>query len=75
MNKPRAFWFHYNKPESRKRNRPVLTIHYKDQCILVENIECYVNVKTRVRKSQPYCVLAGKGVIHIKNGTAYIYNS
>ena len=72
MNKSRAFWFHYNKPESRKRKKPILTIHYDKQCIFVENVVCTVPLKTRIRKSQPHCVLAGKGCVIIKDRIAYI---
>jgi hypothetical protein len=35
-----AFYFHFNKPETRKRGVPVMTVHYKGQCLLVESIDC-----------------------------------
>jgi len=67
-----AFWFHYNKPESRKRGKNVLTIHYRGVCHLVESIECNVPIKTRDRKDQPRCVMAGTGVLSIENDRARI---
>lgn len=63
----RAFWFHYNKPESRKQKRNVLTLHFAGACHMVHAIRCKVPVSTRNRKSQPHCVLAGKGAVAVKN--------
>lgn len=67
-----AFWFHFNKPETRKRGRPVMTVHYKSQCLMVESIDCAVPVKTRVRKQQPRMVVAGVGDVTVVNGEAVI---
>lgn len=67
-----AFWFHFNKPETRKRGRPVMTVHYKGQCLMVESIDCAVPVKTRVRKRQPRMVVAGVGDVTVVNGKAVI---
>ncbi len=67
-----AFWFHYNKPESRKQHRNVLTIHYSGACHLVHDIDCRVPISTRHRKDQPRCVLAGKGVVIISGSKAVI---
>lgn len=72
MKKPRAFWLHYNKPESARRGRNVLTIHQSGVCHLVEDIDCRVPIKTRTRKQQPRCVLAGRGVLNIVNGVGII---
>jgi hypothetical protein len=74
--KPRAFWFHYNKPLSAKRKKPVLTIHYAGACHFVESIETVeCDVSTRVRRLQPRCVLVGKGIVEIKSKRAIIYGS
>ena len=54
-----AFWFHFNKPESRRRGRPIMTLHHKKKCHFVELIECNVPVWTRHRKTQPVVVMAG----------------
>ena len=70
----RAFWFHYNKPEASRRGKPVWTVHYKGVCHLVENVEFYVPLKTRVRRTQPRGVLCGKGIVTIVGNTAVIRN-
>lgn len=72
INKPRAFYFHYNKAASRAAGKNILTIHYKKQCLLVEDIECSVPIKTRKRKTQPRCVICGRGVVNIVNNVAII---
>jgi hypothetical protein len=73
-NKPRAFWFHYNKPLSRQRKRPMLTIHYMGKCHFVKSVKLVnCDAFTRIRKVQPRCVIAGKGVIIIKKEQATIY--
>lgn len=70
----RAFWFHYNKPMSRKVGRPQLTIHWQGACHVVDSIECCVSTKSRVRKSQPHVVIAGRATgISFNNGHALIY--
>lgn len=67
-----AFWFHFNKPETRKRGVPVMTVHYKGQCLMVESIDCAVPVKTRARRQQPVIVVAGDGEATVTNGVAVI---
>lgn len=69
----KAFWFHYNKPESRKCGKTQITIHYLGSCHIVDNLECSVPIKGRLRKAQPFWVIAGKAnSIIMKNGVAYI---
>ncbi len=68
----KSFWFHYNKPASRQQKKNVLTIHYEGACHLVNDIECRVPIHVRHRKTQPHCVMAGKGVVSIENGKAVI---
>ena len=67
-----AFWFHFNKPETAKRGRPVMTVHYQGQCLMVEGIDCAVPVRTRVRKQQPVIVMSGSGTVEITDGKAVI---
>lgn len=55
-----AFWFHYNKPETQRRGKVTLSLHYKGQCHLIDNIECFVTVAGRIRKDQPRFVMAGR---------------
>lgn len=69
-----AFFYHYNKPASRKAGHPVLTVHCQGICHLVRHIECHVPTKTRERKTQPHVVVAGKGTVAISGETAYITN-
>lgn len=69
----KAFWFHYNKPESRKVGKPQITVHYNSACHVVDNISCEVPLKGRLRKTQPFWVMAGKAnLIQIENGIAII---
>ena len=62
------FWFHYNKPASRKQGRPVMTVHSQGICHMVHHIECKVPVETRIRKTQPHVVLAGSGTLCLSGG-------
>ena len=57
--KKRRFWFHYNKPESKKQGRTVLTVHWKGSCVQVNSIKCRVQTETHEKKSQPHCVVRG----------------
>jgi hypothetical protein len=67
------FWFHYNKPESRKLGRNVLTVHFQNACHFVTGLDCRVPIATRDRKAQPRCVMAGEAsTITINNGFAVI---
>lgn len=69
----RSFWFHYNKPASRAANKPQITVHYQGQCLVVDNIVCNVPTAGRLRKTQPFWVIAGKTKdIQIENGIATI---
>jgi hypothetical protein len=56
----RTFFFHYNKPASLKTGKQQITVHYKGCCHIVDNIECEVPTKGRLRKTQPRFVIAGK---------------
>lgn len=59
-NKPKAFYFHYNKQQSRAAGKNILTVHYMKQCILVEEIDCQVPVKTKSRKKATSLRYAGQ---------------
>ena len=70
----RAFWFHYNKPASQQKKKPQITIHYKGACHIVDNLECDVPTKGRLRNQQPRWVVAGKCEnIEFVDGIAKIY--
>lgn len=71
--KPKIFFFHYNKPMSQTTGKPVISIHYKNQCMMVENIVCNVKTWGHLRKIQPRFVMKGKATsIEVKDGVAYI---
>jgi hypothetical protein len=67
------FWFHYHKPASASRGCPTLSLHFRNKCHLIDNIQVCVPVAGRIRKQQPRFVLAGKANrILIENGVARI---
>jgi len=69
-----SFFFHYNKPASRQKGSPVISLHYKQQCHLVGNVVCNVPTKGKINvKRQPNFVMAGKAEnVLIENNVAYI---
>jgi len=58
--RPWRFWFHYNKPMSRKMDMAVWTVHWKDKCYQVLNIKCNTEAETYGRSSQPHAIVRGK---------------
>lgn len=70
--KSKSFFFHYNKPASRSAGKPQITVHTGGKCIIVDNVECNVSTKGRVRKTQPMFVVCGKGNVVIKDNVAVI---
>ena len=69
----KVFWYHYNKPASKKAGKPQITIHYNDQCIIVDNLICKVETYGHIRKAQPFFVVKGKcKEIKIENKIATI---
>lgn len=67
-----SFYFHYNKPASKKAGKNILSIHYRGACHTVNNIECKVPISTKHRKRQPHCVLVGRGHITFEDMKAII---
>ena len=57
--KPKRFFFHYNKPESRKQGRNVLTVHWRNSCIPVNHLKINVPIESHTQKSQPHWVMRG----------------
>lgn len=54
------FWFHYNKPEARKKGKPQITVHWKGQCLIVDNIkEIGVPTEGHLKDQQPHFVIRG----------------
>lgn len=67
------FWYHYNKPASKAAKRVRWSLHYRGVCHIVDKLICKAGTESRVRKRQPYGVIAGDAVrIDIKDGVAFI---
>lgn len=69
----RAFWFHYNKPASKKAGKPQLSLHYNKTCYIVDSLNINVRTESYNRTKQPHCIIRGtcKQVL-IENGKAII---
>lgn len=67
------FWFHYNKPASKKAGKPQITLHYGGKCHIVDNIAISKETYGHIRKTQPHFVMKGKcEKIEIEDGYAYV---
>jgi hypothetical protein len=64
------FWFHFNKPASRKAGHPVMTVHTGGKCLLVRAIVCKGPTCTRERPTQPRMVIAGQGNVVVTEDAA-----
>ena len=53
------FWYHYNKPMSKKCGYPILTVHYRGRCLYATRIVCKVPTETHKRERQPRMVVRG----------------
>ncbi len=70
--KSRVFFFHYNKPASKKANKTMWSVHWNNACYIVENIDCRVPVLSKTNKRQPFATMKGKGRVKVNNKTAVI---
>lgn len=68
------FFFHYNKPASKKHQKPVISFHFRQQCHLVSNVVINVPTKGRIRpQRQPHFIVCGIGNnIEIIDGVAVV---
>ena len=57
--KKTRFWFHYNKPESKKQDCNVMTVHWKNKCVLENGIKCLVATESHDQKRQPHSIIRG----------------
>jgi hypothetical protein len=74
MTRQRVFWFHYNKPASRKARKPQLTLHWHGACHIIDNIFCGTPTYGKARKTQPFFVMQGWAhQIDIVQGKAYVH--
>ena len=54
------FWFHYNKPSSKKAGKPQISVHVQKTCHIVDNIDVRVPTHGRINlKRQPHFVVVG----------------
>lgn len=53
------FFFHYNKPLSKKRKAHYWSIHFKKSCHCVKAIDCNVSTVSKTNKRQPFVVMQG----------------
>lgn len=69
-----VFWFHYNKPKTVANGKPQITIHYKKQCLIVDNLVVGVPTEGKIRTGeQPNFVVRGKcSQLTVIDGIAYI---
>ena len=71
--KLRRFFYHYSQPASLKAGHPVLVVHWGNICIPVKGIKVFVPTESKIRKSQPRCVIQGKAAfVTIKDSFATI---
>jgi hypothetical protein len=67
------FFYHYNKPSSKKAGKPQIIVHIKKTCHIVDNIVVKVPTEGRIRKQQPFFVIVGDASSYeIKNGIMYL---
>jgi len=66
------FWYHYNKPLSKKLGRPTMTVHFRNRCIYADKIICRVPAETHQRKRQPRMVVRGFAKVVSRDGCARV---
>lgn len=68
-----VFYYHMNKPASKKYGTPLMTVHWRGECHLTENVLCDVPTWTHHNHQQPRVVVKGRAsdmdvTYHEKNG-------
>lgn len=53
------FFYHFNKPMTKKSGYVHWSIHFRNKCYIVRSIECNVNTQTKENKTQPLGVVIG----------------
>lgn len=72
-NKKISFFYHYNKPESKRTGTEKISLHFQGKCHIVNNVDIRVPTYGKKRKEQPNFVVAGQANdIKIRNKIAYI---
>lgn len=70
--RPRAFFYHYNRPASVAAGKPQISIHHSGRCHIVDRLDCKAPARSRIRQKQPRFVMAGSGHLQIEDGVAVI---
>jgi hypothetical protein len=66
-NKTYRFFYHYFK------QKDMWSVHFKNQCLVVEDIKCQIPCESKKNKRQPRRVMQGFATdVKIKNNIAYI---
>lgn len=68
------FWFHFNKPATQREGKPQISVHYRNRCLIVDNVVCNVPTHGKINeKRQPKFVMRGKtNDLEIKDNVVYI---
>lgn len=68
-----VFYFHYNKPYSKKHGVDKWSIHHRNTCYIVDKIICDVPTFSKNNKTQPRVVMKGYATdITIRDNVAHI---
>lgn len=61
------FFYHYNKQHNK------MSVHFRKQCLIVEDVVCNVPCESKWNKTQPNLVMRGYAAdVVIENKRAYI---
>jgi hypothetical protein len=67
MTKTYRFFYHYNKQHKK------MSVHFRKQCLIVDDVVCNVPCESKWNKTQPNLVMRGFSTdVQIKNNKAYI---
>lgn len=67
------YFFHYNKPLSKIKKKPQLSIHFRGSCYFVDKIVNNTKCESKNNKRQPFCVIQGFCEnVEIKDGVGII---
>ena len=53
------FFYHFNKPLSKQRGKPYMSVHFRGKCYFARRLSCHVSCQTKERKTQPVMVMQG----------------
>jgi len=61
------FFYHFNKINK------AMTVHFRNQCLIAQDIKCGVPCETKWSKTQPHLVMRGyASSVEVKDNVAYI---